>query len=199
MWVVTKNVKIRINNVEHQMQNVKLLLASISRLYVYYLYYLSNQKGILGLFNFWKVYVKISPESLMYSFKAQLWIIYKHYLHYLNIYKWAQERGVHKVVFSHLLLEFWDKPQVLYIFGILRPSELKLWCRISRFPCQNRIINGFVEWVPSSHASLSQICSCTVLLYRAESSVYIKHLTGVFHISTYSKFTKQYSQGREII
>ena len=67
MWVVTKNVKIRINNVKHQMQNVKLLLASISRLYVYYLYYLSNQKGILGLFNFWKVYVKISPESLMYS------------------------------------------------------------------------------------------------------------------------------------
>ena len=90
---------------------------------------------------------------------------------YLNIYKWAQERGVHKVVFSHLLLESWDKPQVLYIFGILRPSELKLWCRISRFPCQNRIINGFVEWVRSSHAFLSQIRRFTVLLYRAESSV----------------------------
>ena len=62
---------------------------------------------------------------------------------YLNIYKWAQERGIHTTVFPYLLLGFSSKTQVLYIFGILRPSGLTWQSRFSRFPCQIRIMNGF--------------------------------------------------------
>ena len=69
-----------------------------------------------------------------------------------SIYKWAQERGIYTTVFPHLLPGFWSKTQVLYIFRILRPSGLTWQSRFSRFPCQIRIISGFLLWAPSSHA-----------------------------------------------
>ena len=58
----------------------------------------------------------------------------------IYIYKSQTPRNLEPI----LLLGFWSKPKVLWLFGILGTSRLLMWSQISRFPVQIRIMAGFV-------------------------------------------------------